>query len=156
MELAIFCAWQQKTLRKLFHSSSKIGCKLLQQVLLKAYYFVIISLAIVWGLVGCSFEMIMMMLLLKLTMDWGLCCTIENYSTLSLWENIWPLSHFMNGFLSLSTSFSGMEMSVIPLLRCWHEYPWRSKEKLKHQYEAWGWKFLSCSFICLRCSTREI
>lgn len=44
--------------------------------------------------------------------------------------------------------FSGMEMAVLALLRHWHEYPWRSKEKLKHWNEAWDWKFLSYSFIC--------
>lgn len=44
--------------------------------------------------------------------------------------------------------FSGMEMAVLDLLRHWHEYPWRSKEKLQHWNEAWDWKFLSHSFIC--------
>lgn len=45
--------------------------------------------------------------------------------------------------------FSGMEIAVLALLRHWH--PWRTKEKLKHSNEAWGWTFLSHSFICWWC-----
>lgn len=54
-------------------------------------------------------------------------------------------------FPEFEDMFSGMEMTVLALLRRWHEYPWGSKEKLKHWNEAWGWTFLSYSFICWWC-----